>query len=283
LNNVIERDQRFIKKRITASLGFRSVEGACRTIEGYEAMHAIRKGQVRWVAKGDASRNASSSTRSLASRRRLYRRVQKNVHSRIRRRLFATEPFRREVFVAHYDGVNRSRLAQRVGIGSATVERYFQDYLQRELAERRGAPCPRVLGIDEHFSSKKDGYATTFWRLEGPQDLRRRTRPQRSRSGGLPGQTPWQGPRPGRLHGSGQRLSRLVRKHFPKARIVADRFHDIRLINHHFLACWREIDPVGAKHRGLLSLLRRPRHNFKPEQQTKLEAYFEQIPVLREG
>jgi hypothetical protein len=30
------------------------VEGACRTIEGYEAMHAIRKGQVRWVAKGDA-------------------------------------------------------------------------------------------------------------------------------------------------------------------------------------------------------------------------------------
>jgi transposase-like protein len=47
LNNIIEQDPRFIKKRITASLGFRSVEGACRTIEGYEAMHAIRKGQVR--------------------------------------------------------------------------------------------------------------------------------------------------------------------------------------------------------------------------------------------
>src|SRR5215467_9603589 len=54
LNNVIEQDHRFIKKRITASLGFRSAEGAWRTIEGYEAMHAIRKGQVRWVAKGDA-------------------------------------------------------------------------------------------------------------------------------------------------------------------------------------------------------------------------------------
>ena len=54
LNNIVEQDHRFIKKRITASLGFRSVEGACRTIEGYEAMHAIRKGQVRWVAKGDA-------------------------------------------------------------------------------------------------------------------------------------------------------------------------------------------------------------------------------------
>ena len=54
LNNVIGQDHRFIKKRISASLGFRSAEGACRTIEGYEAMHAIRKGQVRWVAKGDA-------------------------------------------------------------------------------------------------------------------------------------------------------------------------------------------------------------------------------------
>ena len=54
LTNIVEQDHRFIKKRITASLGFRSVEGACRTIEGYEAIHAIRKGQVRWVAKGDA-------------------------------------------------------------------------------------------------------------------------------------------------------------------------------------------------------------------------------------
>ena len=37
LNNIIEQDHRFIKKRITASLGFRSPEGAWRTIEGYEA------------------------------------------------------------------------------------------------------------------------------------------------------------------------------------------------------------------------------------------------------
>ncbi len=35
------------------SLGFRSAEGAWRTIAGYKAMHAIRKGQVRWVSKGD--------------------------------------------------------------------------------------------------------------------------------------------------------------------------------------------------------------------------------------
>ena len=46
-------DHRFIKKRIAASLWFRSAEGAIRTIDGYEAMHVIRKGQIRWVPKGD--------------------------------------------------------------------------------------------------------------------------------------------------------------------------------------------------------------------------------------
>jgi transposase, IS6 family len=54
LNNIVEQDHRFIKKRIAASLGFRSADGAWRTIEGYEAMHAIRKGQVRRLEKGDA-------------------------------------------------------------------------------------------------------------------------------------------------------------------------------------------------------------------------------------
>jgi transposase-like protein len=53
LNNIIEQDHRFIKKRIAASLWFRSAEGALRTIDGYEAMHLIRKGQIRWLPKGD--------------------------------------------------------------------------------------------------------------------------------------------------------------------------------------------------------------------------------------
>jgi transposase len=73
----------------------------------------------------------------------------------------------------------------------------------------------------------------------------------------------------------------MVRKLFPKAKIVADRFHVIRLINHHFLACWREINPAGSKQGGLLSLMRRHRHHLEPEQRTKLEAYFKQFPVLR--
>ncbi len=53
MNNVIEQDHRFLKKRIVASQWFRSVEGALNTIQGYEAMHMIRKGQIRWLQKGN--------------------------------------------------------------------------------------------------------------------------------------------------------------------------------------------------------------------------------------
>ena len=54
LNNIIEQDHRFVKKRITVSQGFRSTAGALNTIAGYEAMNIIRKGQIRSLPKGDA-------------------------------------------------------------------------------------------------------------------------------------------------------------------------------------------------------------------------------------
>ena len=38
---------------MNASQGFRSFYGARRTIQGYEVVHMIRKGQVRWLPKGD--------------------------------------------------------------------------------------------------------------------------------------------------------------------------------------------------------------------------------------
>jgi transposase-like protein len=52
LNNILEQDHRSIKRRVRASQGFRSFDGAWRTIQGIEAVHMIRKGQVRWLPKG---------------------------------------------------------------------------------------------------------------------------------------------------------------------------------------------------------------------------------------
>jgi transposase len=138
---------------------------------------------------------------------------------------------------------HRSRLGRREAIGAATVERYFRYCLKRQFSQWHPPRCPAVLGIDEHFFTRRKGYATTLCdlrnhkiydvvlgrsessldaylaRLEGKSDVRVVCRDL------------------------APAYRALVRKHFPNAHIVADRFHVIRIINHHFLACWRELDP----------------------------------------
>jgi transposase len=192
----------------------------------------------------------------------------------------ATEPFREAVYRQHLDGINRSRLGRREGIGAATVERHFRHGLERHAAERRSPLCPKVLGIDEHFFTRKKGFATTLC------DLKNHSiydvvlgRSEASLEAYLQ-----------RLEGKDKvrvvcmdlssTYRALVKKHFPQAHIVADRFHVIRLINQQFLACWRDIDPLASKNRGLLSLMRRHRHNLKPEQKAKLKLYLDAFPAL---
>jgi len=93
--------------------------------------------------------------------------------------------------------------------------------------------CPLVLGIDEHFFTRRKGFATTLCDLKNHKiyDV------VLGRSE-LSLETYFQG-----LQGKEQvkvvcmdlatHYRSLVRKHFPKAKIVADRFHVIRLINQH--------------------------------------------------
>jgi transposase len=192
----------------------------------------------------------------------------------------ASESFREAVFRQHLDGINRSRVGRREGIGAATVERHFRHGLKRHFSEKHSPRCPTVLGIDEHFFTRRKGFATTLC------DLKNHTiydvvlgRSEASLEAYLQ-----------RLQGKDQvrivcmdlssTYRAVVKKHFLKARIVADRFHVIRLINHHFLGCWRDIDPTASKNRGLASLMRRHRRNLKPEQKSKLQAYLQAHPAL---
>jgi transposase, IS6 family len=53
LNNVVEQNHRFLKRRVTPGLGIGAFTTAQRTIQGYEAVHMLRKGQLDGVAKRD--------------------------------------------------------------------------------------------------------------------------------------------------------------------------------------------------------------------------------------
>ena len=47
LNNIIEQDHRFIKNKFKSMLGFKSLKTAKKTLSGIEAMHIIKKGQIK--------------------------------------------------------------------------------------------------------------------------------------------------------------------------------------------------------------------------------------------
>jgi transposase-like protein len=53
LNNLVEQDHRFIKRLVKPGLGFFSFETAWRTLQGYETINMLRKGQMYSVRKGD--------------------------------------------------------------------------------------------------------------------------------------------------------------------------------------------------------------------------------------
>lgn len=192
----------------------------------------------------------------------------------------STEGFRQEVFEQHRDGISQATLAERKQVGTATVERWFRDFLARKVSELKAAVCPRVLGIDEHFFTRKDGFATTFCDLQKHRVydvvLGRSEAALDEYLGRLQGKE--------RVRVVCMDLSSsyrsIVRKHFPKALIVADRFHVIRLIGQHIHQLWRQIDPAHRWNRGLLSLLRRRRDRLSPEQLMKLEEYFKAFPAI---
>jgi transposase-like protein len=54
LNNIIEQDHRFIKKKVRAVQCFKSFHTAERTIEGIEAINIMRKGQIKRLERSDA-------------------------------------------------------------------------------------------------------------------------------------------------------------------------------------------------------------------------------------
>ena len=58
-NNLVEQDHRFIKRLVKLGMGFFSFETAWRTLQGYETINMLRKGQIRGVEKGDSMKQVT--------------------------------------------------------------------------------------------------------------------------------------------------------------------------------------------------------------------------------
>ena len=196
-------------------------------------------------------------------------------------RLRATEAYRLEVFEAHEGGVSQRKLSRTHRIGSATVERWYQSFVKQRVRELSGRSCPQVLGIDEHFFTRKKGYATTLVDLKNHKVfdvvLGRSEASLRSYLKRLPGKENVRVI----VMDLSETYRRIARQYFPNAQIVADRFHVVRLVNQHFLKLWQQYDPEGRKNRGLLSLMRRHHWRLSAMQKERLHQYLAHEPVLQ--
>ncbi len=193
----------------------------------------------------------------------------------------SSEPFRDHVSYHHMLGHTQKDLAKDFRIGPATVERWYQNFCKLKVKMQSNRLCPKVIGIDEHFFTKKRGYATTIadltkhkvfdvvlGRSEASLAAYLRKLEGRDRVKVV-------------VMDMAEVYRSIVRKYFPNAKIVSDRFHVIRLINQSFMELWKEIDPIGRKHRGLVSLMRQHGWNLRPKSRENLERYLDEYPELR--
>jgi transposase len=200
----------------------------------------------------------------------------------IKPRYRSSEAFQMEVFEAHHEGVTQRKLSRSHGISSATVERWYQSHIHQKYSEKDRRSCPRVLGIDEHFFTRKKGYATTFVDLKHHKvfdvQLGRSEASLRRYLSCLRGRDNVQLI----VMDLSETYRNIAKRYFPNATIIADRFHVVRLINYHFLKAWKGQDEEGRKSRGLLSLMRRHQWHLSEEKHKTLMSYLAEYPVLKE-
>lgn len=193
----------------------------------------------------------------------------------------SSEPFRQAIFQLHHDGICASTLAKRQALGQATVARIYQQFTRGKAAERLSLDCPRYLGIDEHTLHKSQRFCTTFC------DLKNRCifdiRPGRSEADLAIFLSKLKGRERVKIVciDLSSSYRSLIRRYFPKARIIADRFHVVRLIQHHFMQLACHLAKGLKHHRGNLAALRKATERLHDKQHARLQKLFAAHPILR--
>ena len=193
----------------------------------------------------------------------------------------SSEPFREAVYQQHHDGICASTLARNRELGQATVSRIYHQFTRRKAAERLSLDCPRYLGIDEHTLHKGQRFCTTFCDLKNRRIFE--VQPGRSEADLACFLSKLKGRE--RVKVVCMDLSSsyrsLVRRFFPNARIVADRFHVVRVIQHHFMRLARLLAANLKNHRGNLAALRKAPDRLDDRQRSRLDKLFADHPILR--
>ena len=177
-----------------------------------------------------------------------------------------------------------TKKGEKYRISTSTVERQLHRNHEKLLKEQLHYPCPMVMGIDEHSihrgRTKGAKFAVTLTDLrhnrvyevfEGKEsktlesNLRRLKGREKVKMVCMDLCSPFRS---------------LVMRLFPNAKIVADRFHVIKLIISTFHEFCKEVDPEIRWKRGITAALRTKGENLNEKQRQLLRNEFEEHPTI---
>jgi transposase len=168
-----------------------------------------------------------------------------------------------------------------VEIGPATVSRIYTQFTERKAKERLSLDCPRVLGIDEHTLHKGMRFATTFCDLKQHRvfDIS----PGRSEAELASYLQTLRGRERVKVIciDLSNTYRAMIRRWFPNAAIVADRFHAVRLAGMHLMRVARQLCPQLGWNRSWLGILRMRSDRLDAQQRLRLSKLFELHPPLK--
>jgi transposase len=197
-------------------------------------------------------------------------------------RMRTTQRYRKSILTACQSFKNLSRVRCDHRCSSALVYKILYEQLEIKLRERKGAFWPQTLGIDEHFFSRRNGYAefvTVF------TDLRKRKMFEMCEGKSKKSLLDQIKEVPGREQvrvvvidlSNGYRS--LVKELFPNAKIVADKFHALRLITPALIKTRKEIQGFKQDLR-MRRLLLRNRMKLDYDLRFEIDRYLKKHPKL---
>lgn len=178
------------------------------------------------------------------------------------------------------EGINNKALAMRYHCSASTVERVVHRCFDEVVYQKTHNPIPRILGIDEHSIRKGGKYAVTLVDLEHHSVYE--VIEGKSFASLIP--------RIKRMKGLSEvkvvcmdlssAFRSLANRLFPHAKVIADRFHVIKLILETFMEFCRNAEPDIRWKRGITKALRMHEKNLSREQKLLLSALFKRNKAI---
>lgn len=182
----------------------------------------------------------------------------------------SSEQYRKAIAHEYIKNVNNKTIAREFGVSQSTVERIIHERFELKIKQALNYSAPLMIGIDEHTIHKGRRFATTIADLGKHRiyDI-------------IEGKSLAQVETTLKSYKDRDKVQKvcmdlsssyrtIVGKCFPNAKIVADRFHVIRMIQHHFMEFCKQAQQSIRWQRPIIHPLRKKASNLTPPRKANL-------------